>query len=71
MQSVRTSTRDVGLGRLTAYFLKLGAIGFGGPVALVGFMYRGTRVMAPGARRRSELIGRRRSAAMRSNLCSH
>jgi chromate transporter len=25
---------------LTVYFLKLGTIGFGGPVALVGFMYR-------------------------------
>src|SRR6202521_4048557 len=30
----------VGLAPLTAYFLKLGAIGFGGPVALVGFMHR-------------------------------
>jgi chromate transporter len=28
------------LGALTRYFLKLGAIGFGGPVALVGYMYR-------------------------------
>ena len=28
------------LGQLTRYFLKLGAIGFGGPVALVGYMYR-------------------------------
>ena len=26
--------------QLTRYFLKLGAIGFGGPVALVGYMYR-------------------------------
>jgi len=28
------------LGQLTLYFLKLGAVGFGGPVALVGYMYR-------------------------------
>ena len=28
------------LGQLTCYFLKLGAIGFGGPVALVGYMQR-------------------------------
>ena len=30
----------VGLWPLTAYFLKLGALGFGGPAALVGFMHR-------------------------------
>ena len=28
------------LSQLTLYFLKLGAMGFGGPVALVGYMYR-------------------------------
>src|SRR5258708_907127 len=28
------------LGQLTLYFLRLGSIGFGGPVALVGYMYR-------------------------------
>jgi chromate transporter len=28
------------LGQLALYFLKLGSIGFGGPVALVGYMYR-------------------------------
>jgi chromate transporter len=28
------------LAKLTLYFLKLGSIGFGGPVALVGYMYR-------------------------------
>src|SRR5436305_2301059 len=26
--------------QLTAYFLRLGALGFGGPVALVGYMHR-------------------------------
>ncbi len=28
------------LWQLTLYFLRLGALGFGGPVALVGFMHR-------------------------------
>src|SRR4249919_3673679 len=28
------------IAQLTGYFLKLGSIGFGGPVALVGYMYR-------------------------------
>ena len=32
--------RPYSLTQLTRYFLKLGAIGFGGPVALVGYMYR-------------------------------
>jgi chromate transporter len=32
--------KGVGLWPLTRYFLKLGTVGFGGPVALVGFMHR-------------------------------
>ncbi|WP_156688262.1 chromate efflux transporter [Mycobacterium sp. Marseille-P9652] len=32
--------RSVGFGRILAYFLKLGAIGFGGPIATVGYMQR-------------------------------
>ncbi len=32
--------RHYSLGQLVRYFLKLGTVGFGGPVALVGYMYR-------------------------------
>ncbi|TMB56190.1 MAG: chromate transporter, partial [Chloroflexi bacterium] len=36
----RPSTSEVSLGRLAAYFLRLGAVGFGGPVALANYMRR-------------------------------
>src|SRR5438105_9743021 len=35
-----TEQRPYSLAQLTLYMLKLGTIGFGGPVALVGYMYR-------------------------------
>ncbi|WP_433754921.1 chromate efflux transporter [Nocardia sp. CA-135398] len=31
---------EVGFGRVLAYFVKLGALGFGGPIAVVGYMQR-------------------------------
>lgn len=35
-----SETPHCSLGQLAGYFLKLGTVGFGGPVALVGYMYR-------------------------------
>ena len=35
-----SNTPAYSLARLCGYFLKLGTVGFGGPVALVGYMYR-------------------------------
>lgn len=37
---VEQDTRSYSLWQLVSYFLRLGAIGFGGPVALVGYMHR-------------------------------
>src|SRR5687768_11957264 len=38
--TIAATERRVGLGRLVRYFLYLGSLGFGGPVALAGFMHR-------------------------------
>src|SRR5512142_124975 len=35
-----TSEKQVGLWELVCYFLGLGALGFGGPIALAGYMQR-------------------------------
>lgn len=34
------TVHQVGFGRVLAYFLKLGAVGFGSPIAVVGYMQR-------------------------------
>jgi len=39
-QTRETSTINYSLGDIVLYMLKLGAIGFGGPIALVGYMHR-------------------------------
>src|SRR5215472_3880890 len=38
--TVEAQQRNVSLTRFTLYFLKLGCIGFGGPIALVGYMQK-------------------------------
>ncbi len=40
LRSVEGEARPGSLGDLTRYFLKLGTVGFGGPIALVGYMER-------------------------------
>ncbi|MGE5218815.1 MAG: chromate transporter [Chloroflexota bacterium] len=40
LRETETAPATAGLWPLIGYFLKLGTIGFGGPVALVGFMHR-------------------------------
>lgn len=40
MNAVQTRTPAYSLGQLVRYMLKLGTVGFGGPVALAGYMHR-------------------------------
>ena len=40
LRVAKAERRPYSLAQLALYFLKLGSIGFGGPVALVGYMYR-------------------------------
>ncbi|SAK95967.1 chromate resistance transport protein [Caballeronia catudaia] len=40
MSTTATATPSYSRGQLLLYMLKLGAFGFGGPVALVGYMHR-------------------------------
>lgn len=41
------------LAQLALYFLNLGSVGFGGPVALVGYMYRDLVEKATGLPRKT------------------
>ena len=49
-----TPTPTYSLQQLVRYVLKLGTVGFGGPVALIGYMYR-------------DLVGRRGDRGSRSD----
>src|SRR6476659_8800610 len=40
MSAAMSERARYSLAQLAAYFLKLGSLGFGGPVALAGYMYR-------------------------------
>ncbi|WP_199273236.1 chromate transporter [Microcystis aeruginosa] len=40
LKTLETETRPYSLKQLMYYFLKLGTFGFGGPIALVGYMHR-------------------------------
>lgn len=40
MEDEETTARPVGFGRVLRYFLRLGSVGFGGPIAVVGYMQR-------------------------------
>ena len=37
---IEPATSEYSLGRMLLYFLRLGTIGFGGPIALAGYMQR-------------------------------
>ena len=50
-------TQPISLGGLTGYFLRLGTFGFGGPIALVGYMQRDLVDGGDGSRPRSTRKG--------------